>query len=166
MRAHPSKVAGKKNMGGRPTVYLPKFCKEVLVFMAGGYSLSAFAGTIGVSRETIYAWSETIPEFGEALKQARAARTLYWETRLMTAEKDTRAVIFALRNACAEEWKDKPDVAVTVHNDVMVDTSKAPEEWGEAELRDELARRGALPGSSKIQVSSAKLEKSKAPHHD
>lgn len=153
-----------KNLGGRPTVYLPKFCKEVIEFMAHGFSLSAFAGTIGVSRETIYAWSETIPDFGEALKRARAARTLYWETRLKSAEKDTRAVIFALRNACSEEWKDKPDVAVTVHNDLTVDTSKAPEEWGEAELRAELARRGALPARQKVEVRSQKLEQK--PHHD
>jgi hypothetical protein len=146
---HTSMKAPTKTLGGRPTVYLPKFCKEVIEFMSQGFSLSAFAGTIGVSRETIYAWSETIKEFGEALKRARAARTLYWEKRLKSAEKDTRAVIFALRNACSEEWKDKPDVAVTVHNDVTVDTTKPPEEWGEGELRAELARRGALPGKIK-----------------
>jgi hypothetical protein len=124
--------------------------------MSQGYSLTGFAGSIGVSRETIYAWAETKGDFKEALGQARTARTMYWEERLMTAEKDTKAVIFALRNACSEEWKDKPDVAVTVNNSVAVDTTKPPEEWGEAELRAELARRGVLPTRQKDDKKTTK----------
>lgn len=117
--------------------------------MDGGLSLTAFAGKIGVSRETVYQWAETVPEFGEAMKRGRAARTFYWEDRLTKATKDTRAVIFALGNCCADEWRQKPDVAVTVNNSLAVDTSKPPEEWGETELRTELARRGALPALPK-----------------
>ena len=136
-----------KNVGGRPTVYDARFCKQVVAFMAQGFSLTAFAGTIGVSRETIYHWAGSIKEFGEALAVARAARCHYWETRLLTAEKDTKAVIYALRNACADEWKDKPsaDVEVNINNSLRVDANIPPEEWGEAELRAELARRGAIP---------------------
>jgi hypothetical protein len=124
--------------------------------MEQGFSLTAFAGHIGVSRETVYHWAETIKEFGESLAVARAARTLYWEIRLKAAEKDTKAVIFGLRNSCSDEWKEKPDVAVTVNNSVAVDTSKPPEEWGEAELRSELARRGALPTRQKPNTKATK----------
>lgn len=133
---------------GRPSVYSPEFCKQVIEFMARGYSLTAFAGTIGVSRETIYAWMESHKDFSDALAKAKAARTFYWEKRLEIAGPDARAVIFALRNSCADEWKNNPDengVSVTVQNDVSVDLSKPPEEWGQAELEAELKRRGAIP---------------------
>lgn len=117
--------------------------------MARGYSLTAFAGSIGVSRETIYQWRDDKKEFSDALTKARAARTLYWERRLEIAGPDARAVIFALRNSCAEEWKNNPDegspVNVTVNNEVTVDTTKPPEQWGQAELIAELHKLGIKP---------------------
>jgi hypothetical protein len=128
---------------GRPSVFRAEFCARVIAFMAQGFSLTAFAGEIGVSRETVYEWGKTLPQFSDALTRARAARALYWERRLLSAEKDSRAVIFALRNACGDEWRDKPDVQVSVHN--TVDLSRPPEEWGETELVAELRKRGALP---------------------
>lgn len=117
-----------------------------MAFLSKGYSLAAFAGSIGVARETVYEWGRSLPEFSDALKRAKAARTLYWEQRLDVATKDARAVIFALRNACAEEWKNDPEVAVTVNNEtaVTVDLNQPPEEWGEAEIKTALARSGGL----------------------
>ena len=113
--------------------------------MAKGFSLTAFAGSINVSREAVYQWDRTIKEFSDALAIARARRTLYWERRLMKARGDSRAVIFALRNACSDEWKQEPEVSVTLNNDVKVDASGPIEEMGEAELYSECKRRGLLP---------------------
>jgi hypothetical protein len=160
VKPKPEVAASAPNAGGRPSVYDPKFCKRVVDFMALGFSLTAFAGEIGVSRETIYAWTETHADFKQAMGKARAARTLYWETRLKKAEKDTRAVIFALGNACGEEWRMKPDVAVTVNNSVEVDGTKPPEEWGVAELEAELKRRGAMPTAQPVKITQKK------PRHD
>jgi len=126
--------------------------------MAKGFSLTAFAGHIGVSRETIYAWTETHKEFSDALTKARAARTFYWEKRLEVAGPDARAVIFALRNSCADEWKNNPDengVNVTVNNDIAVDTSKPVEQWGEAEILAELKRLGVTPVTATTKTATA-----------
>lgn len=145
-RATTTNKPGAKHPGGRPSDYKAFYCKAVVEFLSKGYSLAAFAGSIGVSRETVYEWGRSIPEFSDALAKAKAARTLYWERRLDVATKDARAVIFALRNACAEEWKNDPDVSVTVNNDVgvKVDLSKPPEDWCQAELEEALKQRGAL----------------------
>lgn len=137
--------AKRKNRGGRPSDYKAEFSKRVIEFMSRGYSLTAFAGSIKKSRETVYTWGETIPAFSDALTIARAMRTLYWERRLQSATRDSRPVIFALRNCCSDEWRDEPGSSVVLNSNITVDTSKPVEEMGEAELYAECKRRGLLP---------------------
>ena len=66
-------------MAGRPSRYEERFCDEMEAFMAQGYSATAFAGHIGVSRSTIDNWAKEYPEFLEALNRAKAKRLLEWE---------------------------------------------------------------------------------------
>jgi transcriptional regulator with XRE-family HTH domain len=88
-----------------PSKFKSEYCQRIVSFMAKGFSLTAFAGEIGVSRETIYGWEKQHAEFGDAVKRARAARVLYWERRLIKAERaEATPIIFALKNACADEW--------------------------------------------------------------
>jgi DNA-binding XRE family transcriptional regulator len=98
--------------GGRPSKYKEAFCNEVIELMASGLSLTAAAASLGVSRETIYAWEREIPEFSDAVKVARAKRTLKLEKDLLGAESGpvVTSRIFALKNACAEEWREKQEV--------------------------------------------------------
>jgi hypothetical protein len=73
-----------------------------------GLSLTAFAGMIGVSRETVYRWMGAHREFSDAVSRAKAARTLWLERKLLRSRKgaETTAAIFALRNAQPDEWRD------------------------------------------------------------
>lgn len=97
---------------GRPTKYSEAYCNEVIDCMGRGFSLTAFAGEIGVSRECIYEWARVHPEFSDAVNVARAKRLLYLEGRLLDGETGPRVTshIFALKNACPEEWRDKIQV--------------------------------------------------------
>jgi transposase len=97
-----------KHPGGRPSEYKPEYCQRVIDYMAQGYSLSAFAGSIRKSRETIYGWITTYPDFSHAVEVARAARLVPWEQKLRTSEKsgEVAATIFALKNTNAEEWRE------------------------------------------------------------
>ena len=138
----------KKHAGGRPSDYKPEYCKQVVEFSARGYSLTAFAGSIKVCRDTITEWMSVKPEFSLAVKRAKAVAALYWERRLQSAGSklgDTAPVIFALKNIAPDDWKPDKQVEVAVHNSITVDTSRPVEEWGAAELETELARRNALP---------------------
>jgi hypothetical protein len=76
--------------------------------MAQGLSLTAFAGTIGVSKQAVYEWIGKHAAFGDAVSRARAARSLWWELKLQRSRKgaETQASIFALRNADPTEWRD------------------------------------------------------------
>ena len=97
-----------KYRAGRPSTYKPEYCEQVMEYMCKGYSLSAFAGSIGQSRETMYEWCSKHPEFSDAVCRARAMRLVPWETRLMTCEKggEVAATIFALKNTDPEEWRE------------------------------------------------------------
>ena len=95
---------------GRPSKYDPAYCGEVEAFLADGYSLEAFAGEIGVCRDTIYEWKNVHPEFSDAVKRATAKAVLWWEkaNRKMatTGEGNATAIIFGLKNRAKEEWRD------------------------------------------------------------
>lgn len=99
--------------GGRPTKYLPEFCEQCIEFMGLGYSLTAFAGKIGVSRATVTTWLKEWPEFGEAAAIGQASRTMKLEETLLAGESGPKVQghIFALKNAAPDDWKDKREVA-------------------------------------------------------
>lgn len=146
----------RRSHAGRPTSYQPEFAGLVIQFMSRGYSLTAFAGEIGVSRDTVYEWEKAHAEFSDAIKRARAKRVAALEDRLLIGAGDTGATIFALKNACPDEWRKEPLMELSLHNSVKVDTGRPVEEWGEAEIRAELAKRGALPADEPPKLKPAK----------
>lgn len=97
---------------GRPSKYKPVYCDEVINTMATGLSLTAFAGDIGVSRETVNNWQHEHPEFLDAVKTAKAKRTLALEKQMLAMENGpaVTARIFALKNADPEEWREKQHI--------------------------------------------------------
>lgn len=108
-----------KHAGGRPSKYDPKFCDMVIEDMAKGYSLTAFAGLIGVNRDTIDQWRKDYPEFSEAVTRAKAARLRDWET--VAIDMRTKGggpggatiTVFGLKNMGGDEWTDKSEVKNT-----------------------------------------------------
>lgn len=99
---------------GRPTSYDPAFVDEVVPFMGQGYSITAFAGHIGVARQTLYNWMEAHPDFLDAIKRGEAASAVWWENCLrqnaMTGEGNATAAIFGLKNRATEDWRDRKDL--------------------------------------------------------
>ena len=93
---------------GRPTLYRPEYCQLVIDHMAKGYSLTTFAGLIGVAPDTVYEWIKVHSAFSESMSRARPARVLALETKLLRSRDgaETKAAIFALRNADPEEWRN------------------------------------------------------------
>lgn len=125
-----------------PSKFKPEYCQRIISFMANGYSLTAFAGDIGIARETVYAWEHTHPEFREAVQKARATRVLYWEQRLLKCDRaEATPIIFALKNACADEWRQQPEVSIAVNNGRDVSTFETHNAT-QADLLAELHRRG------------------------
>jgi hypothetical protein len=88
------------------------FCAEVIEDMGAGFSLGAFAGSIGASRATLEGWMRAHAGFADAVARARAARLRYWEEaarRLVTAGAPASAatiIMFKLRSIAPEEYGD------------------------------------------------------------
>jgi hypothetical protein len=108
---------------GRPSKFRTAYCDEVIAAGEEGLSLTAFAGTIGVSRDTVNEWTRAHPEFSDAIKIHQAKRTAYLERTLLSSDQGPRvtARIFALKNADPENWKDKQDVEHSGHINVIIE---------------------------------------------
>lgn len=112
---------------GRPTDYKPEYCKLAKEFLADGYSLTALAGKIGISKVTIYNWYEKFPEFMNAVKEGQAAAVLWWEDRArdlaITGQGNATAVVFGLKNRAADEWRDMKTTELTGPNGGPIETN-------------------------------------------
>jgi hypothetical protein len=104
---------------GRPTKYDPSLCEAIVAFCAEGYSITAFAGSIGVARSTIQEWEGTYPEFSVAVKSAKAASAYWWETRgRKVAERGggpgtATMIIFSLKNMAPDDFADRQNLELT-----------------------------------------------------
>jgi hypothetical protein len=98
---------------GRPTKYDPRYCDDIVAYCRQGYSITAFAGHIGVARSTIQEWAGVHEEFSVAVKRAKAASSLWWEERgRRVAERGggngaATMIIFNLKNMAPEDYADK-----------------------------------------------------------
>lgn len=96
---------------GRPSSYKQVYCNEVIEYLAGGHSVTAFAGHIGVARSTVFKWADEIVEFSDALKVGQAKATAFWEKILIKVASEgggnATAAIFGLKNRASDDWADK-----------------------------------------------------------
>jgi hypothetical protein len=97
---------------GRPTDWTPTLGNEILALMSTGLSLAAAAAELGIHRQRVYEWVERHEEFADTVKLAMAKRQLFLERRLLSAEVGpvVTSTIFALKNAGAEDWREKNEV--------------------------------------------------------
>jgi len=101
--------------GGRPTTYDPSLGERIVALMSEGLSLAAAAAECDVHRQRVYDWKETHPDFDELVKLAMGKRQAFLERRLYGSEVGpvVTSSIFALKNAAAEDWRDKQEVEHT-----------------------------------------------------
>ena len=66
---------------GRPSVYRPEMCQEVIEYGKLGLSLTQIACRLDVTRETIYSWCSEKTEFSDAIKRASQFAQDWWESK-------------------------------------------------------------------------------------
>ena len=98
---------------GRPTKYDPAFCEAIVEHCADGASLTSFAASIDVCRDTITEWTNAHEEFSLAVKRAKAKCASWWEQNARQGatgvNKDVNPTlcIFGLKNMAADDWREK-----------------------------------------------------------
>lgn len=106
---------------GRPTLYKPEYCDLLIQHMGKGFSFEAFAGEIGVNRDTIYEWLQTYSQFSDAKKTAAELNRKFWEQVGIdiatgtgkAAAGNATAFIFNMKNRFKNEWRDKIETGIT-----------------------------------------------------
>lgn len=104
-----------KRLPWRPSKYDPAFCDMVIEAMREGYSLTGFAGLIGVARSTLTNWADEFPDFLAATRAAHAVRTACWEGRANKVGQfgggpgTAQIIQFVLKNNAPDEYREKVD---------------------------------------------------------
>ena len=68
----------------RPTDYREKYCKEVILHLKDGKSLTSFAAEIGTHREVLWQWRQKHPLFNNACLVALGLAQKWWENFAMS----------------------------------------------------------------------------------
>lgn len=64
---------------GRPSLYDPSFCDEVVALGRKGKSVEQIAAILNVSLRTMYSWRDAHEEFLHALDDAKTYEQAWWE---------------------------------------------------------------------------------------
>lgn len=64
---------------GRPTDYEDTYPEMLIEHFKSGLSFEAFGGVIGVSKQTLYTWTEKYPEFMDAKQRGLMMSRMVWE---------------------------------------------------------------------------------------
>jgi transposase len=69
----------EKRPVGRPSLYDPSFCDEVVALGRIGKSVEQIAAILNVSLRTMYSWRDAHEEFLHALDDAKTYEQAWWE---------------------------------------------------------------------------------------
>ena len=145
----PSQILSKieRRPVGRPTKYKSEYCDLLIKVMKKGFSFEAVAGHIGISKDTLYDWAKTIPEFSDAKRIGLQYSQLFWEKIAVDhlienpkGDKINSSVwIFNMKNRF--NWTDKKEIEMgdktrkqfNVAYDVREDETNADEDEDENE---------------------------------
>jgi len=81
----------EKRPVGRPSLYDPAFCDQVIELGSQGKSIEQIAAKLGVSTRVLFDWKDRHEEFLRALDQAKELELDWWETiaqNMMIENKD------------------------------------------------------------------------------
>ena len=102
-----------KDPVGRPSLYDPIYCDELIDHMALGFSFESFAGKISVAESTINLWQNEHKEFSEAHQIGKSKMRMFWEELGIvgtTEGKNFNASAWKFNMQNKLKWREKTDV--------------------------------------------------------
>ena len=70
-----------KHPGGRPTLYRPEYCEEIIELGKLGKSYEQIAAELNLALRTLYLWRDTHPEFMHAMEDSKVYEQAWWESQ-------------------------------------------------------------------------------------
>ena len=117
---------------GAPTKYDPKYCQEIIEYFdvrhydkaekepADFPQFTAFAKKIGVTRSTLFKWTNDYPEFSDAYKCAKELQEELLVNNSLKNRYNPYFAQFVLKNG--HGWRDKQEIEQT--NEIKVEITK------------------------------------------
>ena len=128
----------EKRPVGRPSLYDPKYCEEVITLGRIGKSVEQIASILDVSLRTMYSWRDAHEEFLHALEDAKTYEQAWWEEQ---------AVAYMVEN------KESDRLNATLWSRSMA--ARFPKKYRES-TKTEITGADGAPLLSGIQVSFVK----------
>ena len=130
----------EKRPVGRPSLYDPKYCEEVIAYGKLGKSVEQIAAILNVSLRTMYSWRDSHEEFLHALEDAKTYEQAWWEEQ---------AAAYMVEN------KESDRLNATLWSRSMA--ARFPKKYRES-VKQEITGADGAPLLSGIQVSFVKPE--------
>jgi transposase len=128
----------EKRPVGRPSLYKPEYCEEVIALGKIGKSVEAIGAILGVGTKTLYNWRDENPEFLHALDMAKEFELQWWEDIAQTH---------------MIENKESDKINATIWSRSMA--ARFPKKYRES-VKQEITGADGAPLLSGIQVSFVK----------
>lgn len=128
----------EKRPVGRPSLYKPEYCEEVIALGKIGKSVEAIGAILGVGTKTLYNWRDENPEFLHALELAKEFELQWWEDIAQTH---------------MIENKESDKINATIWSRSMA--ARFPKKYRE-QVKQEITGADGAPLLSGIQVSFVK----------
>jgi len=130
----------EKRLVGRPSLYDPKYCEEVIALGKLGKSVEQIASTLGFSLRVLYHWRDKHDEFLHALEYAKELEQAWWEDQA---------------HAYMVETKEGPKLNSSLWSRSMA--ARFPKKYRES-TKTEITGADGAPLISGIQVTFVKSE--------
>ena len=128
----------EKRPVGRPSLYDPKYCEEVIALGKIGKSVEAIGAILGVGTKTLYNWRDQHEDFLHALDMAKEFELQWWEDIAQTH---------------MIENKESDKINATIWSRSMA--ARFPKKYRE-QVKQEITGADGAPLLSGIQVSFVK----------
>lgn len=115
-----------KHPGGRPTLYKPEYCEQVIPLLKQGMSIEEIGLELDVGYSTVYEWMNSYPEFSDAIKKGREFSKAWWMRKGRTELENTgfSSTLWYMNMKNRFGWADKKEVENKVsisHEDSLKD---------------------------------------------
>jgi hypothetical protein len=104
-----------KSSRGQPTKYKEEYCDLLLQHFAEGLSFTAFAGRLGVHKDTLYEWCKHHKEFSDAKELGEYKSLYFWEkvgvdgATGKISNFNATAYVWNKKNRFPEDWHDRKE---------------------------------------------------------
>ncbi len=109
---------------GRPTLYRPEMCEQVIAWGREGRSRTWMAAELGIDRSTIDAWGDKHDEFSLALTRAKALEQQFWEnlahSNITNREFQSSVWSRSMAARFPDEWRESTKQEQTVNGTMTV----------------------------------------------